>query len=66
MGRKGKSLWTSKGEGAKIKLIKAQNELDEGQKIAERIAELTRDGYAYNDFAILYRTNNVEKFQLKD
>lgn len=57
MGRKGKSLWTSKGEGEKIKLLKAQNEHDEGQKIAERIDELTRNGYAYNDFAILYRTN---------
>ncbi len=57
MGRKGKSLWTSKGEGEKIKIIKAQNEHDEGQKIAERIDELTRQGYAYNDFAILYRTN---------
>ena len=57
MGRKGKSLWTSKGEGEKIQLLKAQNEHDEGQKIAERIDELTRNGYAYNDFAILYRTN---------
>lgn len=57
MGRKGKSLWTSKGEGEKIKLIKAQNEHDEGQKIAERIDELIRNGYTYNDFAILYRTN---------
>ena len=57
MGRKGKSLWTSKGEGEKIKLIKAQNEHDEGQKIADRIDDLTRQGYAYNDFAILYRTN---------
>ena len=57
MGRKGKSLWTSKGEGEKIKLIKAQNEHDEGQKIAERISELTYNGYSYNDFAILYRTN---------
>jgi len=57
MGRKGKSLWTSKGEGEKIKLIKAQNEHDEGQKIAERIDLLTSRGYAYNDFAILYRTN---------
>lgn len=57
LGRKGKSLWTSKGEGEKIKLIKAQNEHDEGQKIAERIDELIRNGYTYNDFAILYRTN---------
>ena len=57
MGRKGKSLWTSKGEGEKIKVIKAQNEHDEGQKIAERIDLLTSRGYAYNDFAILYRTN---------
>ena len=57
VGRKGKSLWTSKGAGTKIKLIKAQNEHDEGQKIAESIESLSRNGYAYNDFAVLYRTN---------
>ena len=57
-GRKGKSLWTSKGAGEKINLIRAQNEHDEGQQIADKIAELTMfGGYSYNDFAILYRTN---------
>lgn len=57
-GRKGKNLWTSRGKGDKIKLIKAQNEHDEGQQIADTITSMiTNDGYAYNDFAILYRTN---------
>ncbi|MBR0276927.1 MAG: UvrD-helicase domain-containing protein, partial [Clostridia bacterium] len=58
MGRKGKNLWTSKGTGEKIKLINAQNEHDEGQKIAEIITDMCLyDGFSYNDFAVLYRTN---------
>ena len=58
MGRKGKSLWTSKGRGDKIQLIKANNEHDEGQQISDIISDLTvNGGYAFNDFAILYRTN---------
>ena len=58
MGRKGKSLWTSKGRGDKIQLIKTNNEHDEGQQISDIISDLTvNGGYAFNDFAILYRTN---------
>ena len=58
MGRKGKNLWTSKGKGDKIQIIKANNEHDEGQQISDIISDLTvNGGYAFNDFAILYRTN---------
>ena len=58
MGRKGKQLWTGKGAGEKIKIIDAQNEHDEGQQISDIISDLAvNEGYSYNDFAVLYRTN---------
>ncbi|MBQ7076200.1 MAG: UvrD-helicase domain-containing protein [Clostridia bacterium] len=56
-GRKGKTLWTDCGDGEKISFYRATNEHDEGYYIAEQIINMTIDGYNYNDFAVLYRTN---------
>ena len=56
-GRKGKTLWTDSGDGEKISFYRATNEHDEGYYIAEQIINMTIDGYNYNDFAVLYRTN---------
>lgn len=56
-GRKGKKLWTDKGEGAKISVYKASNEHDEASFIADTMASLSREGYSYNDMAVLYRAN---------
>ena len=56
-GRKGKKLWTDKGEGEKINVYKAGNEYEEASFIADKIAKLVRDGYSYNDMAVLYRAN---------
>ena len=56
-GRKGKKLWTDKGEGEKINVYKAANEYEEASFIADKISQLVRDGYSYNDMAVLYRAN---------
>ena len=56
-GRKGKKLWTDKGEGAKISVYKAANEHDEASFIADTMSALAREGYSYNDMAVLYRAN---------
>ena len=56
-GRKGKKLWTDKGEGEKINVYKAANEYEEASFIAEKMAQMVRDGYSYNDMAVLYRAN---------
>ena len=56
-GRKGKNLWTDKGEGEKILVYKAANEHDEASYIADRMSALSRDGYSYSDMAVLYRAN---------
>ncbi|MBE7055685.1 MAG: ATP-dependent DNA helicase PcrA [Ruminococcaceae bacterium] len=56
-GRKGKKLWTDKGEGEKIFVYKALNEHDEAGFIADKMLSLSAQGYSYNDMAVLYRAN---------
>ncbi len=55
--RKVKKLWTENEEGQPITYYRAQSEQDEGYYVLSQIQSLLRDGYHYDDFAILYRTN---------
>jgi DNA helicase-2/ATP-dependent DNA helicase PcrA len=55
--RLGKELWTDGEEGEKIHLYTAFNDLDEARFIVSRIAQWGKDGNAYRDSAILYRSN---------
>ncbi|CUX46787.1 DNA helicase PcrA [Clostridium sp. C105KSO13] len=57
VGRKEKALWTENGEGEKIQLKQFDTAYDEAEFIAEDIKKNVREGAAYNDNAILYRTN---------
>ncbi|MBO5852190.1 MAG: UvrD-helicase domain-containing protein [Clostridia bacterium] len=57
IGRKGKNLWTSKGEGEKITLHTALDENDEARYVADKILESVKGGARFADHAILYRTN---------
>jgi len=58
VGRKEKSLFTSKDSGEKITLYSASSEVDEAIYIAGVIAGMVRRGEAvYGDFAVFYRTN---------
>lgn len=53
-----KKLWTSNLEGNKIKLLKANSENNEGEKVVHIIFnELKNKNFQPKDFAILYRTN---------
>jgi DNA helicase-2/ATP-dependent DNA helicase PcrA len=57
-GQLDKELWTGNDEGEPVVVMEALSEKDEAQKIERRIRNLhVRDGYAFSDFAILYRTN---------
>ena len=53
-----KDIWTDNGQGSLIKVLRAVDERDEAQQIANTIinARLDED-LDYKDFAILYRTN---------
>lgn len=57
-----KKIWTDKGEGEKIKVIKAMTETEEGKRIADSIVE-TKNRYNLrnSEIAILYRTNSQSR-----
>lgn len=55
-----KVLYSQKGDGSKIQLFEAENDLDEASYIAKKIRKLSeggKDGAALEDMAVLYRTN---------
>jgi DNA helicase-2/ATP-dependent DNA helicase PcrA len=53
-----KTIWSDKGEGHRIKVIKALTDGEEGKRIADTILEQkNRFHLANSDIAILYRTN---------
>ena len=57
-GRKDKTLWTDNGEGDKISVRQFDTAFDEAEYIVGDIRERVESGKAaYNDHAILYRTN---------
>ena len=58
-GRKEKSLWTDRGEGARIHLREFNTARDEAAFVADDIAAKCRNDrhLSYGDFAVLYRTN---------
>lgn len=56
-GRKDKTLWTSQGEGDRIRMRQFDTAYDEAEFVAEDIKREVRGGSDYRDFAILYRTN---------
>lgn len=56
--RKEKRLWTSNGDGDRIKVVGFPGGKDEAGYVAEDISEkVARGGRSYGDFAVLYRTN---------
>jgi DNA helicase-2/ATP-dependent DNA helicase PcrA len=56
-GRLGKTLWTSGGEGERIRLYAAFNERDEADFVVNRIREWVAHGGARREVAVLYRSN---------
>ncbi|MCW3090313.1 MAG: family ATPase [Ferruginibacter sp.] len=53
-----KKLWTEKGNGDKIKLVRTATDNEEGKFVADTIQEeKLRNHFFNNEFAILYRTN---------
>lgn len=62
--RKGKELWTDKGEGAKLCIHCSETQEGEAEYIAQTVADGVADGAKWGDYAILYRnhvlSNNIE------
>lgn len=55
--RKEKNLWSSNGEGTKIKYMRAYDGRHEIQLVLDEIKRLKEEGYKNNEIALLYRTN---------
>ena len=55
--RKEKNLWSSKGEGSKVKYFRAYDDHHEIQMVIDEINKLFREGYQESDIGVLYRTN---------
>ncbi len=56
-GRKSKHLWSDRGQGEKVKFRLFQNGYEEAEAVIRDIQKENLAGRAYNDCAILYRTN---------
>ncbi len=57
-----KQLWTANNEGAEVELNMAYNDIEEAEKIAEKIKSLVQNsGYKYKDFTILMRINALSR-----
>jgi len=54
--RLGKNLWTAEGEGEPIRVFAAYSDQDEASFVDEAKA-LNREGVAFSDMALLYRSN---------
>ncbi|MGB6518404.1 MAG: DUF3553 domain-containing protein [Candidatus Cybelea sp.] len=55
--REPKRLFTVRSEGEPITLYPAATERDEARYVVEKVKSMVRDGAAYRDFVVLYRTN---------
>ncbi|MDO4501259.1 MAG: UvrD-helicase domain-containing protein [Erysipelotrichaceae bacterium] len=56
-----KDLFSSKGDGVKIKHKTLVDETREAYFIVEEIQKLRKEGYKYNEIAILYRSNYLSR-----
>ena len=56
-GRKGKNLWTDKGDGELINIYTAEDERAEARYVADRILDSVRGGARFSEHAVLYRMN---------
>ncbi|MBS1370859.1 MAG: UvrD-helicase domain-containing protein [Lentisphaeria bacterium] len=60
--RHDKKLWSNLGEGEKVQVVKTAGGEAEADFIAGMIKQLHgSDGFAYRDFAILYRSNHLSR-----
>ena len=55
--RKEKNLWSSKGDGDKIKYIRVDSEKEEARTVVREVKKYIIDGEKPSEIAVLYRTN---------
>ncbi|MBN2071944.1 MAG: UvrD-helicase domain-containing protein [Candidatus Krumholzibacteriota bacterium] len=55
--RKGKKLWSKKGDGEKVRTVYASDDRGEALAVREAVMRLIRNGYRRDEIAVLYRTH---------
>jgi DNA helicase-2/ATP-dependent DNA helicase PcrA len=55
--RKGKTLWSDRGEGARLRFVLAADEVEEARCIRAFVDERSQKGARLDSCAVLYRTN---------
>lgn len=57
-----KALWTERGDGRRVRVLKARDTEDEAEWLAKRIASVRFErNNPYEDFAVIYRANIFSK-----
>jgi DNA helicase II / ATP-dependent DNA helicase PcrA len=57
-----KALWSDKGDGEKIEIFYAPNEVCEAEAVVDRLVKCKEErGLKWKDFAILYRSNALSR-----
>ncbi len=59
--RKEKNLWSSNGDGEKIKYIRCEGELEEAKTVVNETKKLISSGEDAKEIAVLYRTNGQSR-----
>ncbi len=59
--RRKKNLWTENDEGAPVQFCSFSTSDEEERDVAQKIAELSRQGMEFSNMAILYRTNTQSR-----
>ena len=57
-----KELFTKRSEGEKLTAFQAESERAEVRYVMEKVKEHVREGAAYRDFLVLYRTNAQSRY----
>ena len=55
--RLGKNLWTAEGDGEPIRVFVAYSDQEEASFVVDEARSLNREGVAFSDMALLYRSN---------
>ncbi|GJM35065.1 MAG: DNA helicase [Saprospiraceae bacterium] len=57
-----KKIWSDKGDGQRVKIIKAMTDAEEGRRVADTVLEQKNRYHLRNsDIAVLYRTNSQSR-----
>jgi len=59
--RKGKDMWTNNPHGEDIDIVECFNDKTEGEFVAQKIRELSKEGHPFKEMAVFYRTNTQSR-----